>query len=81
MQWLALWFWGSIIGLALHGDHRVYSYIARSLATYGNSREVEKMFGYTGYLEVRCRRLLFGMVVVIAARKSPDALPMMGTAG
>lgn len=64
-----LWFWGALWGLLLHGDPRVYAYIARSLAHFPDRRTLHEQMKKQQLPVVQSRRFMFGMIEGIVCRK------------
>jgi demethylmenaquinone methyltransferase/2-methoxy-6-polyprenyl-1,4-benzoquinol methylase len=60
-----LLFWGGLWGLLLHGDPRVYAYIARSLARYPDRAALrQKLEAHQLHIH-HSRRFMFGMIEVL----------------
>lgn len=64
-----LWFWGALWGLILHGDPRVYAYIARSLAHFPDRNSLHAQMKQQQLSVVTSRRFMFGMIEGIICRK------------
>lgn len=62
IQYGILKFWGSLWGLVLHGNPRVYAYIAESLATYPSRTKVRKMMHASGFTVEKVNTFYFGLV-------------------
>lgn len=62
--------WGAFWGLALHGDPRVYAYIARSLAHFPDRESLHHRFAAAGLPLRKSRRFMFGMIEVVICEKS-----------
>jgi ubiquinone/menaquinone biosynthesis methyltransferase len=71
---LLLWCWGSLWGLLLHGNPRIYGYIAESLSSFPESRRLRAMFRECGFSEVASQRRMFGMVEIMVFKKTGIAL-------
>ena len=67
---LLLWCWGSFLGLLLHGNPRIYSYIAESLDRFPDRRTLRAMFREHGFAETASWRRMFGMVEIVVYTKS-----------
>ncbi|MGA0370060.1 MAG: ubiquinone/menaquinone biosynthesis methyltransferase [Kiritimatiellia bacterium] len=65
-----LWTWGALWGLLLHGDPRVYAYIARSLAHFPDRLTLHRMFETHGLAPRTRRRFMFGLIEVVICEKS-----------
>jgi demethylmenaquinone methyltransferase/2-methoxy-6-polyprenyl-1,4-benzoquinol methylase len=67
---IALLLWGGLWGLFLHGNPRIYGYIAESLSRFPNRPNLRRLFEAHGFTETGSWRRMFGMVeIVIFARK------------
>lgn len=64
-----LWFWGALWGWLLHGNPRVYAYIARSLSHYPDHQHLHQQFSDHHMKEVTHRKFMLGMIEVIILRK------------
>jgi demethylmenaquinone methyltransferase/2-methoxy-6-polyprenyl-1,4-benzoquinol methylase len=62
--------WGSIWGLVLHGNPRIYRYLAESLACFPDRISLRKRFAAYGFLETRSLRRMFGMIEIVSFKKS-----------
>ncbi len=62
--------WGGFWGWIFHRNPEVYSYIAKSLSYYPDSVELPRMMAVTGFLRVRQKKLLLGMLALTFARKA-----------
>jgi demethylmenaquinone methyltransferase/2-methoxy-6-polyprenyl-1,4-benzoquinol methylase len=60
-----LWSWGSIWGLLLHGNPRIYGYIAESLDRFPDRCTLRAMFREYGFSETVSWRRMFGMVEIV----------------
>jgi demethylmenaquinone methyltransferase/2-methoxy-6-polyprenyl-1,4-benzoquinol methylase len=58
-------FWGGLWGLLLHGNPRVYAYIADSLAVYPDRLALRQQAARHGLGVLRSRAFFFGMLEVI----------------
>jgi demethylmenaquinone methyltransferase/2-methoxy-6-polyprenyl-1,4-benzoquinol methylase len=67
---LLLWCWGSFWGLVLHGNPRIYGYIAESLDRFPDRRTLRGMFRECDFIEVASWRRIFGMVEIAVYKKS-----------
>ena len=67
---LLLWCWGSFWGLLLHGNPRIYGYIAESLDRFPDRRTLCAMFRECGFIEIALWRRMFGMVEISIYKKS-----------
>lgn len=65
--------WGGAWGLALHGNPRVYGYIADSLARHPDRAELSRRFASAGFERVAERLFFFGIIQVIWLRKPAGA--------
>lgn len=65
LHYSLLLFWGGLWGLLLHGDPRVYAYIARSLAQFPDRESLHTTL-QENHLPVRAhRRFMLGMIEVL----------------
>lgn len=67
---LLLWCWGSFWGLILHGNPRIYGYIAESLDRFPDRRTLRAMFREYGFIDIVSWRRMFGMVEITAYKKA-----------
>lgn len=75
LSYALLWLWGALWGLLVHGDPRVYAYIADSLATYPDRHALPAVFAAAG-LRIRHREQhLFGMIELTLASKEGPTRP------
>ncbi len=65
-----LLFWGGLWGLLLHGDPRVYAYIARSLARYPDRDALRQQLASHPLQILTTRRFMSGMIEVLILQKS-----------
>jgi ubiquinone/menaquinone biosynthesis methyltransferase len=69
---IALLFWGGLWGLLLHGNPRIYGYIAESLSRFPDRPGLRQLFGTHGFTETGSCLRMFGMVeIVIFTRTGP----------
>ncbi|MEX2607602.1 MAG: class I SAM-dependent methyltransferase [Kiritimatiellia bacterium] len=69
-----LLFWGGLWGLLLHGDPRVYAYIARSLAHFPDRESLHATL-QENHLPVRShKRFMLGMIEVLICERVGAAL-------
>jgi demethylmenaquinone methyltransferase/2-methoxy-6-polyprenyl-1,4-benzoquinol methylase len=61
--------WTGLWGLALHGNHEVYSYIAESLALYPSRSELVRRFAAHGLVVQRSQLNFFGITAIIMVQK------------
>jgi ubiquinone/menaquinone biosynthesis methyltransferase len=66
-------FWGSLWGLVLHGNPRIYGYIAESLAKYPDRVALRRLFATKGFSETASWRRMFGMIEIILFKKDGAA--------
>ena len=62
-------FWGSLWGLLLHGNPRIYGYIAESLAQYPDRIALRRLFAANGFSETAAWRRMFGMIEIVVFKK------------
>ena len=67
---MALLFWGGLWGLLLHGNPRIYGYIAESLSRFPDRPGLRRMFGAHGFSETGSWRRMFGMVEIVIFTKT-----------
>eukprot|EP00300_Choanocystis_sp_HF-7_P027755 c32974_g1_i1.p1 GENE.c32974_g1_i1~~c32974_g1_i1.p1 ORF type:complete len:530 (+),score=70.38 c32974_g1_i1:66-1592(+) len=70
VQYGLLHLWGSLWGLLVHGDPRVYAYIAESLQAFPPREQLAAVFADAGLELVERRRLFLGFIEVLIARKA-----------
>jgi demethylmenaquinone methyltransferase/2-methoxy-6-polyprenyl-1,4-benzoquinol methylase len=69
---IALLFWGGLWGLLLHGNPRIYGYIAESLSRFPSRPDLRRLFEAHGFSESASWRRMFGMVeIVIFIKEEP----------
>jgi demethylmenaquinone methyltransferase/2-methoxy-6-polyprenyl-1,4-benzoquinol methylase len=61
--------WGSFWGLLLHGNPRIYGYIAKSLSRFPDRAGLRRLFQAGGFIETYSRRQMFGMIEIVVFRK------------
>jgi demethylmenaquinone methyltransferase/2-methoxy-6-polyprenyl-1,4-benzoquinol methylase len=66
---IALLLWGGLWGLLLHGNPRIYGYIAESLARFPDRRRLRKLFAAHGFSEQCSWQRMFGMVEIVVFKK------------
>jgi demethylmenaquinone methyltransferase/2-methoxy-6-polyprenyl-1,4-benzoquinol methylase len=64
---------GSALGLALHGDPNTYRYIPESIRNYPGARRVAGLIARHGFVDVRVRPVLGGLMAIHVARASVPA--------
>jgi len=57
--------WGSFWGLALHGNHEVYAYIAESLAAFPDRTQLRECMSMQGFKLVTSRLFYFGVLEML----------------
>lgn len=60
--------WGSLWGLALHGNHEVYAYIAESLASFPDRIHLRECVSSHGFTIATSRRFYFGVLEMLVLR-------------
>lgn len=60
---------GSALGLVLHGDPDTYRYIPESIRTYPGAAAVARLMDHEGFVDVRIRQVLGGLLAIHTARK------------
>jgi demethylmenaquinone methyltransferase/2-methoxy-6-polyprenyl-1,4-benzoquinol methylase len=68
-HYLLLWSWGALWGLLLHGDPRVYAYIARSLAHFPDRESLHVQFTAHNLPLLKTKRFMFGLIEVVICEK------------
>src|SRR5262245_6794666 len=61
---------GGAIGWLLHGDPDTYRYIPASLRGYPGMHELSELMVERGFSQVRCHRVLGGLLVIHQAKKA-----------
>lgn len=72
IQFVLLYLWGGFWGAILHGNPRIYGYIADSLMVYPDVYALEKQFLSSGFESVVTKRYLFGMMAIVLCRKKKE---------
>ena len=67
---LLLRWWGSLWGIFLHGNPRIYRYIADSLERFSDRSELRSLFMERGFSETASWRRMFGMVEIVIFKKA-----------
>jgi demethylmenaquinone methyltransferase/2-methoxy-6-polyprenyl-1,4-benzoquinol methylase len=75
LEFLLLKAWGSLWGWIFHGDPEVYGYIAESLASFPDSRELAGLCRSQGFEVQGSTRHCFGIVQCLTLRKPGGAAP------
>lgn len=70
IQYGILFLWGALWGIIFHGNHRVYSYISKSLKTFPVPEKLDAMFEKSGFTIFKSRYLFLGTVRIFMARKN-----------
>jgi ubiquinone/menaquinone biosynthesis methyltransferase len=66
---IALLFWGGFWGLLLHGNPRIYGYIAESLSRFPSRPGLRRLFEAYGFSQTGSWRRMFGMVEIVVFKK------------
>lgn len=69
IHYLLLLVWGAFWGLILHGNPRIYAYIARSLERFPNRASFFNLLESAGLVVIESRRFMLGMIEVVICRK------------
>lgn len=69
LQLALLRVWGNFWGLVLHGNGEVYGYIAESLKSFPDGRELKSLLAHAGFRNVVLTPLFGGMVQIIRFEK------------
>jgi demethylmenaquinone methyltransferase/2-methoxy-6-polyprenyl-1,4-benzoquinol methylase len=64
-QHFVLTLWGGFWGLVLHGNPEVYSYIAKSLATFPDRTTLREMLDSRGFVNLRSKYFYFGTLELL----------------
>jgi len=67
-----LLFWGALWGLLIHGNPRIYAYIARSLARFPDRASFHGQLARQGLPVQHSRRFMCGMIEVVLCRKTTE---------
>lgn len=68
-QYGVLWIWGALWGLFLHGNPRVYAYIARGLAQFPDRQKFRQHLLDHKLIETDHKQFMLGMIEVIICKK------------
>ena len=60
--------WGSFWGVALHGNHEVYAYIAESLASFPDRTHLHERVSSCGFTMITARRFFCGILEMLVLR-------------
>lgn len=69
LEYGALWFWGALWGLLLHGNPRVYAYIARSLARFPDRASFHRRLADHGLTPLHTQRFMLGMIELVVCKR------------
>jgi ubiquinone/menaquinone biosynthesis methyltransferase len=61
--------WGGLWGLLLHGNPRIYGYIAESLARFPDRKLLRALFAAHGFSEKNSCLRMFGMIEIVVFEK------------
>ena len=69
IQYGALYSWGSLWGLIMHGSPQVYSYIARSLRAFPERKKFHLLLEKVGFSSVVSYKRMFGLIEITIVKK------------
>jgi demethylmenaquinone methyltransferase/2-methoxy-6-polyprenyl-1,4-benzoquinol methylase len=72
LHYVLLLSWGALWGLVVHGNPRIYAYIARSLARFPDRSSFHQQLQTHQLPVVQSRRFMFGMIEVVCSTHSPN---------
>jgi ubiquinone/menaquinone biosynthesis methyltransferase len=69
IQYIVLKCWGGLWGIMLHGNYRIYAYLAESLKIFPEKIELNRNLDAAGLTIVYAKPILLGMLEIIICKK------------
>lgn len=73
LQYGLLKTWGSLCGILLHANYKIYAYLAESLKAFPDRDQLRNAFISRGFLEYKSTAVLGGMLEIIHCKKGSNA--------